>query len=127
MATFFIYGALGVYGFLVVLQLQVVAGWSPLAAGTAMLPATVLMLLLSSRVGRLAVRTGPRVLMTTGALLAAAAFALATRIGPDARWLTDLAPSAVLLGPRALAARWRRSRRPSWPRRPSSSPVRRPG
>ena len=98
LATFFIYGGLGIYGFLVVLQLQVVAGWSPLAAGTAMLPATVLMLLLSSRVGRLAVRTGPRVLMTSGALLAAAAFALATRIGPDARWLTDLAPSAVLLG-----------------------------
>jgi EmrB/QacA subfamily drug resistance transporter len=98
LATFFIYGALGVYGFLVVLQLQVVAGWSPLAAGTAMLPATVLMLLLSSRAGNLAVRTGPRVLMTVGALLAAAAFALATRIGPDARWLADLAPSAVLLG-----------------------------
>jgi EmrB/QacA subfamily drug resistance transporter len=98
LATFFIYGALGVYGFLVVLQLQVVAGWSPLAAGTAMLPATVLMLLLSSRAGNLAVRTGPRVLMTAGALLAAAAFALATRIGPDARWIADLAPSAVLLG-----------------------------
>lgn len=98
LATFFIYGALGVYGFLVVLQLQVVAGWSPLAAGTAMLPATLLMLLLSSRVGALAVRTGPRVLMTVGALLAAAAFALATRIGPGAGWLTDLAPSAVLLG-----------------------------
>jgi len=98
LATFFIYGALGVYGFLVVLQLQVVAGWSPLKAGTAMLPATVLMLLLSSRAGHLAVRTGPRVLMTTGALLAAASFALAVRIGPDARWLADLAPSAVLLG-----------------------------
>jgi EmrB/QacA subfamily drug resistance transporter len=98
LATFFIYGALGVYGFLVVLQLQVVARWSPLAAGTAMLPATVLMLLLSSRVGDLAVRTGPRVLMTVGALLCAAAFALATRIGPDARWLADLGPSAVLLG-----------------------------
>lgn len=98
LATFFIYGALGVYGFLVVLQLQVVARWTPLAAGTAMLPATVLMLLLSSRVGNLAVRTGPRVLMTIGALLSAASFALAVRIGPDAHWLADLAPSAVLLG-----------------------------
>ena len=97
-ATFFVYGALGVFGFLVVLQLQVVAGWSPLAAGTAMLPATALMLLFSSRVGGLAVRTGPRVLMTAGALLAAAAFALATRVGPDARWLTDLAPPALLIG-----------------------------
>ncbi len=98
LATFFIYGALGTYAFLVVLQLQVVAGWSPLAAGTAMLPATVLMLLLSSRVGGLAARTGPRVLMAAGSLLCAAAFALATRVGPDAHWLADLAPSAVLLG-----------------------------
>ena len=98
LATFFIYGALGVYGFLVVLQLQVVARWSPLAAGTAMLPATVLMLLLSSRAGNLAVRTGPRVLMSIGALLGAASFALATRIGSDAHWLTDLAPSAILIG-----------------------------
>ena len=97
-ATFFVYGALSVYAFLVILELQVVAGWSPLAAGTAMLPLTVLMLLLASRVGGLAVRTGPRVLMTSGVLLAAAAFALATRIGPGARWLTDVAPSAVLLG-----------------------------
>ena len=36
--------------------------------------------------------------MTAGILLAATSFALATRIGPDARWLTDVAPSAVLLG-----------------------------
>ena len=98
LATFFIYGALGVYSFLVVLQLQVVAGWSPLAAGTATLPLTVLMLLLSSRAGALAVRTGPRVLMALGSTLAAAAFLAALRIGPGARWLTDVAPSAVLLG-----------------------------
>ena len=97
-ATFFVYGALSAYAFLVILQLQVVAGWSPLKAGTAMLPLTVLMLLLSSRAGALAVRTGPRVLMTGGILLAAAAFLLAVRIGPQARWLTDVAPSAVLLG-----------------------------
>ena len=97
-ATFFVYGALSVYAFLVILQLQVVARWTPLAAGTAMLPLTVLMLLLASRAGALAVRTGPRVLMTTGVLLAAASFALTRRIGPGARFLTDVAPSAVLLG-----------------------------
>ena len=40
LATLFIYAALSVYFFLVVLQLQLVAGWSPLAAGTSMLPVT---------------------------------------------------------------------------------------
>jgi EmrB/QacA subfamily drug resistance transporter len=98
LATFFLYGALSGYSFLVVLQLQVVAGWSPLAAGAGTLPSTVLMLLLSARVGALAVRTGPRVLMAVGSALTAAAFVWGLRIGPDARWLTDVAPSAVLLG-----------------------------
>jgi MFS family permease len=43
--TLLVYAALGVIFVLLVLQLQVVAGWSPLAAGTAMLPVTALMLL----------------------------------------------------------------------------------
>ncbi|MGH3625660.1 MAG: MFS transporter, partial [Sciscionella sp.] len=63
-ATLLMYGALGPVFFLVVLQLQVVAGFSPLAAGTAMLPVTGLMLLLSARAGALAQRIGPRLPMT---------------------------------------------------------------
>ncbi len=50
--------ALGVFFFLLVLQLQVVAGCSATLAGTALLPVTVLMLLLSTRSGALADRTG---------------------------------------------------------------------
>lgn len=38
--------------FLFVLNLQVVGGFSPIAAGTALLPVTVLMLLLSARRAR---------------------------------------------------------------------------
>jgi EmrB/QacA subfamily drug resistance transporter len=98
LATLFIYAALSVYFFLVVLQLQLVAGWSPVAAGTSMLPVTVLMLLLSARSGRLSDRIGPRPLMTLGALLAGAGMALGTRIGPDASYLTDVLPSVLLLG-----------------------------
>jgi MFS family permease len=75
-----------------------VAGWSPVAAGTSMLPVTVLMLLLSARSGRLSDRIGPRPLMTLGALLAGAGMALGTRIGPDASYLTDVLPSVLLLG-----------------------------
>ena len=47
--TFLVYGALGSVFFLLVLQLQVASGFSPLRAGTALLPATLLMLALSSR------------------------------------------------------------------------------
>jgi hypothetical protein len=97
-ATVFVYASLSVYFFLLVLQLQVVSGWSPLAAGTSVLPVTVCMLLLSARSGALAQRIGPRPLMTLGPLLAAAGFVLALRVGSDARYLTDVLPSVLLLG-----------------------------
>ena len=98
LTTAFMYAALAVYFFLVVLQLQLVAGWSPIEAGTAILPATALMLLLSARAGGLSERLGPRPLMTLGTLLAAAGFAAGTRIGADASYVTDVLPSVLLLG-----------------------------
>lgn len=49
--TFAVYAAFSGFFFLFILQLQLVAGFSPLAAGAALLPVTVLMLLLSSRSG----------------------------------------------------------------------------
>lgn len=98
LATFFIYAALAVFFFLMVLQLQVVSGWSPLAAGTSILPITVLMLLLSARFGALSQRIGPRPLMTAGSLLVAGGLLLALRVGPGARYLSDVAPSVLLLG-----------------------------
>jgi len=96
--TVFVYAALSIFFFLLVLQLQLVSGWSPLAAGTSLLPITISMLLLSARFGALAARVGPRPLMTLGALLAAAGFALALRVGPDTSYLTDVLPAALLLG-----------------------------
>ncbi|GAB4086260.1 MFS transporter [Myceligenerans cantabricum] len=96
--TLFMYGALSLYFLLVVLQLQLVAGWSPLAAGMAGLPVTILMLLLSARAGALGDRIGPRPLMAAGNLLAAGGFLLGLRIRADADYLTDVLPAAVLLG-----------------------------
>ena len=55
---------------LLVLQLQVVAGFSPLVAGTALLPVTAIMLVFSARAGALAQRIGPRLPMTVGPLVA---------------------------------------------------------
>jgi EmrB/QacA subfamily drug resistance transporter len=96
--TLLIYGALGVFFFLLVLQLQTVAGFSPTVAGTALLPITVLMLLLSARTGALADRIGPWVLLGIGPLLAAAGFLLTLRIGAHADYLTDVLPATVALG-----------------------------
>lgn len=96
--TLLVYSALGVFFFLLVLQLQTVSGFTPLVAGTAMLPVTALMLLLSARAGALAERIGPRLPMTAGPLLAATGFLLTRRIGPQASYLLDVLPAVVVLG-----------------------------
>jgi len=98
LVTFLVYAANGGIFFLFVINLQVVAGFSPLAAGTAMLPATVLMLLLSARSGALAQRIGPRIPMTLGPLICALAVLLMSMIGPGASYLTDVLPSVIILG-----------------------------
>jgi MFS family permease len=98
LVTFAMYSALGGVFFLVVLNLQVVAGFDPLAAGSALLPITVLGLLLSARAGALAQRIGPRIPMTVGPLVAACALLLLTRIGAHATYFGSVLPAVVLLG-----------------------------
>jgi EmrB/QacA subfamily drug resistance transporter len=96
--TFVVYAALSGVIFLLVLELQVVAGFSPLAAGTALLPTTILMLLLSSRAGALAQRIGPRWPMTAGPAVCAVGLLLLTRIGPHASYVADVLPGVIIFG-----------------------------
>lgn len=98
LATVLMYGALGVSFFLVAYELQVAAGWSALRAGTSLLPATVLMFAFSSASGSLAQRIGPRLQLTVGPLVVGAGLLLLTRIGPDASWVTEVLPGAVVFG-----------------------------
>jgi MFS family permease len=98
MVTFLVYAALGGVFFVLVLTLQELAGFSPLAAGAALLPVTLIMLVLSPRMGDLATRVGPRLPMTVGPLVAAAGIALLSRIGADAQYLRDVVPPISLLG-----------------------------
>ncbi|MEU0456641.1 MFS transporter [Streptomyces sp. NPDC006129] len=98
LVTLCVYAALGGFFFLAALQLQVVVGYSALAAGTALLPTTVLMLLLSARSGELADRIGPRVPLTVGPLLCAAGMLLMLRVGPGASYPADVLPALVVLG-----------------------------
>ncbi|WP_460358218.1 MFS transporter [Mycobacterium sp. ZZG] len=96
--TLLIYGALGAVFLLLVLQLQIVAGFSPVAAGTALLPFTAVMLVFSSRAGALSSRIGPRLPMTVGPLIAAVGLLLMMRIDADASWVFDVAPAAIVFG-----------------------------
>lgn len=98
LVTLCVYGALGGVFFLVVLQLQVVARFTPLAAGTALLPITVLMLLLSARAGALSQRTGPRIPMTLGPIVCAGALLLLSRVGANASYVGVVLPAVAMLG-----------------------------
>ncbi|MGW7457190.1 MFS transporter [Streptomyces sp. NPDC054797] len=98
LVTLCVYAALGGFFFLVVLQLQVVAGYSALAAGAAMLPTTALMLLLSARSGELGERIGPRIPLTVGPLLCAAGTLLMLRVGPEASYGADVLPAMFVMG-----------------------------
>lgn len=96
--TFLVYGGMGVLFFLLSVQLQVTAGWSAPEAGTAMLPVTAMMLLLSASAGALSQRIGPRWPLTIGPLVVAGGMVLMTRIGPDASFLTDVLPAVTVFG-----------------------------
>jgi hypothetical protein len=98
LVTFVVYGALGASLFLIPIQLQRVVGYSPLASGVALVPVTLVLLLLSPRAGRLASRIGPRLPMTLGPLGVAAGFALYTRVGPGASYLVDILPASLVYG-----------------------------
>ncbi|MFF6775460.1 MFS transporter [Streptomyces sp. NPDC012637] len=98
LVTLCVYAAFSGFFFLAALQLQVVSGYSALAAGTALLPTTVLMLLLSAKSGELGEKTGPRLPLTVGPLLCAAGMLLMLRVGEDASYLTDVLPAMLVLG-----------------------------
>ncbi|WP_420311397.1 MFS transporter [Streptomyces sp. YS-B37] len=98
LVTLCVYAAFGGFFFLTALQLQVVAGYSALQAGTALLPTTALMLLFSARSGELAQRIGPRIPLTVGPLLCAAAMLMMLRVGQDASYLADVVPALLVMG-----------------------------
>ncbi|WP_055492122.1 MFS transporter [Streptomyces sp. TP-A0356] len=98
LVTLCVYAAFGGFFFLTALQLQVVAGYSALRAGTALLPTTVLMLLFSARSGALAERIGPRIPLTVGPLLCAAGMLLMLRVGKGASYATDVLPALLVMG-----------------------------
>lgn len=93
--TFLVYGALAVQSLVLVLQLQVAAGWSALAAGLTSLPVTVALMTLSSRAGALATRIGPRLPMTVGPLVCALGLVLLLGAGEGTRWY-DVLPGLVV-------------------------------
>jgi EmrB/QacA subfamily drug resistance transporter len=96
--TFVVYAALSGVFFLLVSFLQISLGYTPLAAGAAALPVTVLMLLLSARSGALAQRIGPRIPLTLGPIIIAGGMLLMSRISPGDSYLGSVLPAVVVFG-----------------------------
>jgi predicted MFS family arabinose efflux permease len=96
--TFIVYGALGAVLFLLPIQLQQVNGYSPLASGAALLPVTLIMLLLSAQSGALASRIGPRLQMAVGPIVVAAGIVLLGRVGRGGDYLIGVLPAVVVFG-----------------------------
>ncbi|HEX6872099.1 MAG TPA: MFS transporter [Micromonosporaceae bacterium] len=96
--TVVVYAALGGVSFLFMLQLQVVVGLPPVAAGAALLPVTVLMLALSARVGKLAQRVGPRWPMSAGGTLAGLGVLMLAQVSAGSSYVGEIMPATSLFG-----------------------------
>ena len=97
-ATFFIYAALSLQGFILVIFLQQVAGYSATMAGLVSLPTTLIMLFLSSKFGALSGTYGPRLFMTVGPIVSGlGTLWLLTVTVPTDYW-TQLLPGILLFG-----------------------------
>lgn len=96
--TFCVYCATAGELFMLVLELQAGAGFSAVAAGSALLPVTVLMIVLSPRSAALAQRVGPRWPLTAGAAICSVGLLLALRIGVSASYLRDVLPAVAVFG-----------------------------
>ncbi len=97
LATLFIYGALSIGGFIIVVFLQQVAGFPATIAALALLPISLGNIFLSSIFGSLSGRFGPRLFMTVGPLLAAAGFLVLLTAGAQVNYFTNVLPGAVLI------------------------------
>lgn len=98
LATAFIYAALYLSGFVIVVFLQQSAGFGATQAGLALVPSSIALIALSSTMGRLAGRWGPRPFMTVGPLLMAAGFLLMLAVGEPVNYWTQLLPGVVVFG-----------------------------
>ena len=88
--------------FFVGLYLQQVVGYTPLEAGLATTPISILLFVLSPRFGRLASGTGPRLPMTAGPIVAGLGLLLMLRVGADADYLDRRAAGDPRLRPRPV-------------------------
>jgi EmrB/QacA subfamily drug resistance transporter len=98
LTTLAVYTAVGGALFLLVLQLQQSLHYSALAAGMATLPMTIITMVGAPWAGAVGQRTGPRLPMTVGPLIAAGGLALMARVVLGATYAGAVLPGVVVFG-----------------------------
>jgi EmrB/QacA subfamily drug resistance transporter len=84
--------------FFVGLFLQQVAGYTPIQAGLATTPVSLILFFLSPRWGKLASGTGPRLPMTFGPIVGGIGLLLLLRVGANADYLSEVLPAILVFG-----------------------------
>ncbi len=84
--------------FFVGLFLQQIVGYSPLQAGLATTPVSVILFVLSPRFGKLASGVGPRLPMTVGPIVGGLGLLLLLRVGAHASYGVDVLPAILVFG-----------------------------
>ena len=90
----------GLFGafFFITLFLQQTAGYSPIAAGFATTPVSLVMFVLSPRFGKMSTGIGPRVPMSIGPIIGGIGLLLLMRVGADPNYLTEVLPAILVFG-----------------------------
>jgi EmrB/QacA subfamily drug resistance transporter len=96
LVTLFVYAGLAAVLFLLGIVLQESLGYSPIEAGLATFPITMIMLAFSARAGELAQRVGPRLPMTLGPLAIAAGLVVMTRVEPGQSYAAGVLPGVLV-------------------------------
>ena len=97
LVTLAVYAALSGASLFIAVQLQVGGGWTALQAGAALVPTTIVLLLLSTSAGALATRIGPRLPMTVGPIVCAVGTALlAISIDRTPSYVVDVLPGVLV-------------------------------
>jgi MFS family permease len=97
-ATTFVYGALGFSSLIIVVFLQQVGQWPATLAGIAVLPITLILMLLSSFFGGLSGKYGPRLFMAAGPIVAGGGHLAMLTVTSDINYWWQLLPGIVLVG-----------------------------
>ncbi len=96
--TFLLYAALGGGLYFVPFDLQNAQGYTPTAAGAAMLPFIIIMFLSSRWSGGLVAKIGARIPMFVGAIVAGFGFLAYARIGLGESYWISFFPASAILG-----------------------------